>query len=62
MSPASAAAVAQADGDAICDAITVLAAEARDRGARLEASTEAGQGLTLVHFSALRRRLLWDRG
>ena len=49
MSPASAAAVAQADGDAICDAIAVLAAEACDRGARLEASTEAG--------ASLRRRL-----
>ena len=49
MSPAAAAAAAQVDGDALCDAVAVLAAEARDRGARLEASTN--------HAGSLRRRL-----
>ena len=49
MSPAAAAAAAQVDGDALCDAVAVLAAEARDRGARLEASTD--------HAGSLRRRL-----
>jgi hypothetical protein len=34
VSPAAAAAAAKVDGDALCDAVAVLAAEARDRGAR----------------------------
>jgi len=31
-------------------------------GELLMLATGAGQGLTLVHFSAQRKRFLWDRG